>query len=462
MALGIWSRFQSLIFGGAIGAAASEAIAPQLEPAKQRAWSRNQVRILDPLTLAELVASGAITVDQAASEAARSGLNPSRVRALVYLTLEAPDVSEALRMRRRNLIDPSLGIDEAQLDHVLAKAKIEKEYWPALKQLTDEPLDPAIVAQAIQRGILRDPGFLPVGPPTTEGKVRAFPQSSINPLAEAAGNGINRERLFVETALVGNPVGPEQAARALFRGIIEQTDFDRAIAEGRTRNEWGFVYRDVAREIPSAIQAVNARLRGWIDDAAMYARTAAWGMSKPDTDLLFLIQGRPLSWHQVWIGLQRGGELTTDTTGIDPAFLKALQESDIRPEWYQLAWAQRYNYPTAFVLRTLTQDGDISGAEAEQILLYEGWEPKLAHKVAQKWAGGGTASVPPEVKSARTRLLTTLHKGYVTQGADDASVLASLNAVPYPAELSAALLEVWSVERAFLQGQSPNEPGPLT
>src|SRR5262249_47526034 len=157
------------------------------------------------------------------------------LEALVYLALEAPSVHEALELRRRGRIK------DEQLRHALAKAGIEQQYWPALLELIDERLSPEIVAEAIQRGIMPDPGFLPVGPPTAEGNVKAFPVANIDPLDEAASSGINRERLFALTALIGNPVGPDTAARALFRGIITEDDFGRAIAEGRTRNEWGFV-----------------------------------------------------------------------------------------------------------------------------------------------------------------------------------------------------------------------------
>lgn len=458
MSLGIWSRFQGLFFGTAIGAAAAEAIEPQLEPAKQKAWQANQAKILEPGTLAEAVATGGISMAQAEAEAARSGIAKSRLHTLVYLALEAPDISEALRMRRRNLLDPNLGITDAQLDHALAKAGIERAYWPALKQLTDEPLSPAIVAEAIQRGIMRDPGFLPVGPPTEAGNVPAFPVSNLDPLREAEANGVSRERLFVETALIGNPVGPDTAARARYRNIITDADFARAIAEGRTRNEWGDVYLEVGREILTTTQAVNARLRGWIDDATMYDLTARHGMSREDTDRLFLIQGRPLSWHQVYIGTVRGGVYDGPTDAIDPAFLKALRESDIRPEWYNLAWAQRHNYPTAFVLRSLTEDGDISQAEAEEILRFEGWPPELAKAVSEKWGANTQAAVPAEVKSARTKLLTTLHKSYVQNGADVGPVIASLQAVPYPQDLIDALLEVWDNERGYLASLGPNPP----
>lgn len=465
MPLGIWTRVQSLFFGTAIGAAASEAISPQLEPAKQEAWKANQAKILDPGTLAEAVATGGITLAQAEAEAQRSGLNVSRLHTLVYLALEAPDVSEALRMRRRNLLDPALGITDAQLEHALAKAGIEQSYWPALKQLTDEPLSPAIVAEAIQRGIMADPGFLPVAPPTGVGNVPAFPVSDLDPLREAEASGVSRERLFVETALIGNPVGPDTAARAFYRGLLTSDDFGRAIAEGRTRNEWGPTYLEVGREILTTTQAVNLRLRGWTDDQGMFERSAKHGMSEADTRDLFLIQGRPLSWHQTFIGIQRGGKYGGDPLPVDPefpdiepAFLKALKESDIRPEWYPLAWAQRYNYPTAFVLRSLTTDGDITQAQAEQILTFEGWDPSLAKQVSEKWAGGGGASVPAEVKSARTKLLTTLHKSYVQNGADVGPVIASLQAVPYPQELIDALLEVWDNERGYLASLNANPP----
>lgn len=452
MPLGVWSRFQSLFFGTAIGAAASEAISPQLEPAKQEAWKANTVKVLDAGTLAEAVATGGITLKAAEAEAARTGINPSRVRTLVYLALEAPTISEALNLRRRGRID------DKQLEHALAKAGIEQAYWPALTELVDERLSPEVVAESIQRGTMTDPGFLPVGPPSEVGKVPAFPVSPIDPLSEAASSGYNRERLAALTALIGNPVGPQQAARALFRNIITQADFDRAIAEGRTRNEWGFVYREEAREILTATQAVNLRLRGWTDDATMYELTARWGMSREDTDRLFLTQGRPLSWHQVWIGLARGGIYDGPTTDIEPAFLKALQESDIRPEWYHLAWAQRYSYPSAFVLRSLTEAGDLTAAEAEQILRFEGWPPDLAAKVAGQWSANAGPAVPAEVKSARTKLLTTLHKAYVDAGADDASVLAALEPLGYPAATIDGLLETWGVERAFKQGQAPNPP----
>src|SRR5205085_6828824 len=219
-------------------------------------------------------------------------------------------------------------------------------YRAAVLDLFTGRLDPAVIAVAIQRGIMRDPGILPVGPPGGTGVVPRFPVSPLDTLAEAKAHGIDLERLFVETAIVGLPVSPDAAARATFRKIIDRVDFDRAISEGNTRNEWRDPLFEGFRQIPTAHDGIEGRLRGWIGDDAMYAETARHGMSKADTDLLFKITGRPLSWHQVFIGLRRGGVYDGPTDAIEPAFLKALRESNIRPEWYNLAWALRYSYPT--------------------------------------------------------------------------------------------------------------------
>ena len=85
-------------------------------------------------------------------------------------------------------------------------------------------------------------------------------------------------------------------------------------------------------------------------------------------DTLSLIRGKHnfkfgyemlrLNFRQVFIGERRGGVYNGATGALEPPFLKSLQESNIRPEWYNLAWAQRYTYPSPFVLRSLTQSGN--------------------------------------------------------------------------------------------------------
>jgi hypothetical protein len=131
--------------------------------------------------------------------------------------------------------------------------------------------------------------------------------------------------------------------------------------------------------------------------------------------------------------------------------IRSRRESDIRPEWYNLAWAQRFTYPTAFVLRSLTEAGDLTQPETEQILLYEGWEPQLATQVSTRWAGTGGTAADKDVASAQTRLKTRAHASYVAGEIDDGTATTALGAAGVGAAAVPAVLNIWREERALVR-----------
>lgn len=408
-----------IIVGVGVGSAAATAIEPALEIPKQQAWKRNANRILTPATMAALVAQGGIELGDAQADARLEGFEADKLNALVYLAQTVPGFAEALTLWRRN---PK---DFADLwTHALVKNGIDTRYLPYLNQLKDDRLSPPVVALAIVRGIIEDPGFLPVAPPTAEGKVPSFPVSKLDALEEARAFGFDYDRLFVQTAISGRPMALEMAAHAVFRGIIEKVDYLRAGAEGDTRNEWLDAIFDASRQIPSVADYINAEIRGWIDRPQRNAGIARHGMSAADGDLLYLRTGRPATSHQVHIGWARGGRNPAAGSDERQVFDKAIQESDIRPEWTDILWAQRYTYPPFFAIRALMQGQVLNADEAYQILLYEGWEPELARKVADFYTQqtGGASETSPYVAKAETQLWTALHKAYVKVGADWASI----------------------------------------
>jgi hypothetical protein len=442
-----FTSLEGAIVGGGIGIAVSTAAEPVFEPGRQAVWRSNPYAILIPEVLAMLVAQGLVPFDAAAGQAKGNGLDGNKFRALVETAKTAPGLGELDRMLRRD------SISVEQLTHGFAKHQIEPQYWDALHELRFERLDPAVVALAIVRGIIADPGFLPVGPPAAVGKVPAFPTSPLVGVDEAKAHGWTKERLFVQTAISGRPMGPEAAASAVFRNIIERVDYARAVAEGDVRNEWADAIFEQARQIPSAANFVAGHIRGWIDEGQMHDGAARHGMRDADTDLLFKIQGRPLTWHQVWIGLQRGGTYDGPIDAIDPAFLHSLRQSDIRPEWYNLAWHSRYTYPSAFVMRALTQDGTLTAAQAEADLLDMGWRPERAKQAAEKWAGGGTAARDPHVVKAENQLWTTLHTSYKNGESDAADAEAGLDVLGVPQGVHARIIALWNHERALVRKQ---------
>lgn len=433
----------------AAGLAIHPTLAPLLQELSNVTWAANQSKPIDPLTAAAVAAEDVDAYDTMATEATYSGVNAARFKDLWGETLNAPGEGTLLQLLRRQAEVP---ID---FEHGLRKAKLEQQWDAALRNLANARLTPPQLALGIVRSVVEDPGLQVGANDTTGGVVPAYPVSSIDTLQEAGFGGIDRERLRVMVGEIGLPMSLQQAASAYFRQIIELPDFYKAVAQGDTRPAWGPFILEQARQILSANEYVQLRLRAWIDDAAFHDGAALHGMSAENADLLLKAHGRPISFHQTFIGLRRGGVFDGPTGEIDPAFLRSLQESDIRPEWYNLAWAQRYNYPTAFVLRTLTEAGDLSAADTEQILLFEGWEPKLAKQVATKWAGGGGAVTDPHVKKAQTTLFTEAHKAYVKNGIDVAQVTPAFDALAIPAGAQTEIVTLWDLEKQLAADVPP-------
>lgn len=436
-----------IIVGVGVGAAVSTALEPAIEIPKQEAWNRNPNRILDVGLLARLYAQGGVSLDVAYKTANRQGFSDDKLDALIYLAQEAPDLALTLELWRRGRID------ETQVDHALAKAQIESQYWGPLKELFGNRLDPAVIAVAIQRGIMKDPGFLPVGPPTAEGNVKAFPVSPLDPLVEATAQGIDEDRLFVETAIVGQPLALVEAAQAYFRGIITIDDFKRAVAEGNTRNEWGDAALEVSRRILSPHDYAELQLRGYLTETERNAGAAKVGMSEADAQLLYDVLGRSIPVHQITTGQARGGVFNGPTDQIPTEYIQSLQRGNLRPEYYNLAYANRYTVPSYFVLRALLQAGSITEMEGEQYFLDLGWPPELAKAAAATYATATTTAVDPNLKKAHTTAWTKTQASYLAAEITETDAAPVFDLLGIDTATRAEIVKTWDTIRALTRKQ---------
>jgi hypothetical protein len=362
---------------------------------------------------------------------------------MVYLAQRAPDHAEAQDLRRRGKIT------REQLLHAFAKEQIEEQYWGPLADLVDDRLSAQAVALGIIRSLVKDPGFFPVALDTSGGKIPAYPVSTIDPIAEAEASGFNEERLRVMVGSIGRPPGAGEGARALFRGLIELPDFNRLILEGDTRPEWAQTFLDINREILTAGEYAELQLRGYLDRGERLAQTERHGMSTADSDLLYNLLGRSIPEHQITTGFARGGEFEGPIDTIPKAYLQSLQRGNLRPEYYNLAYANRYSLPSAFVLRSITTGGEITQEQAHTLLLEIGWPPWLAETVAAAWAPqGAVAKLDPWVKAQQTRLVTAMHKAAVKTGVARTALEPYL--VPLVPDLADrdAIFQLWADERA--------------
>jgi hypothetical protein len=421
---------------------------PAFEIPRQDAWSRNRNRILDLGLLARLVAEGGIDLSVAHEDAHRQGYSDDKLDALVYLEQTVPGVSEALHLWRLGFISDGL------MEHVLVKEGLDQRYTAAiLRTKIEELIGLGDIAYAVVRGILPSPSYVPVPPPTHGTKVQRFPQVNIDPEELAAKIGFSPEALQIMVGRSGLSMAPGMAAQANFRNIIADDDYLMAIAEGDLRTEWAHAVKETSRQIPTSDQFVEAWLRGWLTQQEAEDGAALHGMDPAYTDLIHKVKGRPVTFHEITTGLARGGTYPSSYDDIPEPYRKSIQEADIRPEWASLHYANRHLYPSAFVLRSLAQSGDLGGqAAVEQVLLEIGWKPSFAQQVSTAWttaaAGGDT-----HVSKAQTQLWSTTHRSYVAGEIDNPTATAAIEAAGAAAGSAPAVLTLWAHERSLVRKQ---------
>jgi hypothetical protein len=434
-------RLQTFLFGAAIGRAASDSVTPVLEPVRQHAWEKNQVKVVDPATAADAVAKRFITQGEGQGEASKAGIDSSRFGLLTRLAQRFPGISEAKPMANRKLITP------AQVREVLARHGVPDDYTDAFLALFAEILTPGELAAAIHRGLVPSADLLLGEQPEPPFKVEAYPVQPIDPLAEAAGSGFDRERLQVLVGLQGLPMGPHEAAQAFFRGIITHGDYIRAFNTSNMRNEWAQAILDQTRQIPTARDFFENALRGHhtFDWAAQQA--ARHGMDADDALVIYQNQGRPLNLHQISQGIAWGAKYNPAAGDNPDPWMQAILLGPVRPEFYELNDALRYNLPTAFNFRALQEANVIGEDEAAMWYRRLGWPPELAAKVAKAYAKGtGGSTGNPYVAKAQTQLWTAIHRnfmnGELSRDAAD-SKLATL--IPDVAARN-EVLDLWTIE----------------
>jgi hypothetical protein len=456
VALGVWSRVQGLVFGGAIGSAFSRAVEPILEPVRQRAWSKNPVRVLSVGDLAELVAKGLTSLASVVDDAERTGHDADNLRALTALRQTYPGLGELDEMSNRGVLAPGL------VDKALSRHGIPAEYHAAVKALFSDLLDPAALAAAVHRNIVPDPGFLVGEQPGTDRKVPIFPKVGIDVTKEYLGQGLDEKRFRTLVGLQGLPMGPHEAAQAKFRGIITHDDYLAAIAQGNTRNEWSEAILEQTRQIPTSRDFFENALRGYHDLAWAQEQAERHGMSPEDSLVIYQNQGRPMNVRNITQALARGGtfepepgEMTDDAlrtiirdflppgdydlNALRP-YMASIVEGSLKPAYYDLEYARRYNYPSAFVFRTLQGTHAINRDQAAQYYKELGWPPELAEQAATAFAKQGASA---EKEASATDLLTLWDGGRATA----AETLAALEDLGYPADEAQRKMDTLAARR---------------
>jgi hypothetical protein len=443
----IWNRLTAFITGGAVATAASDAIAPELEPLKQTAWRNAPHRVLDPSRAAEVYVKQIPTPVDLQDDAARSGTGSARFAAMIELAKKYPGASELLELWRRGIIK------QDELTQALRRQGVPDEWIGHLSNLKDEVLDPSVVALGVVRSILPSEGLLAVDLDTGPGKVPRYRVSDVSPTDEAARSGVEREHLRIMVGEIGLPMATDAAAQSYFRGLIERSDFNAAVAEGDTRPEWADAILEHARQIPSVADYVNAHIRGWITAAEMHDGAARHGMSKADVDLLYLRTGRPAAPGQMATAAARGIDGPEGRPMDREQFLKGIAESDIRPEWGPMLWESRYLYPPLFQITRLVQAGAIDTPTAVDWATKDRYPPEVVSALEAFWNEGAGGGVDSHVGKAQTQLWGSAHRSYLAGESTKATARGILTQLGVSAADGTKVLQLWDSERSLIRKQ---------
>lgn len=400
---------------------------PALEPFAQsltnEAWSTHPVIPPPAILLAEGVAQGQVAKTAAYDWAKQQGFDAAQMDAMVNVANVGPGAAYAFDLWRRGLID------QAGFDRALKRLGLEDQWVGPLEGLHD------VLLSSAELGMLQQQGFIDAARANSEGALQ----------------GVTNERQQLRFEASGLPPGIGEALQMLRRGIIGTSEFAQIVREGHTKTKYTDELLALQNQVLSAATYTRAFLKGHIDRNAMHAGGALTGYTANDMDLWELTEGRPATVHEIHIGYARGATLPGATDEHD-AITTAVRQSDIRPEYTDLLWAQRYTYPSAFVLRGLAQSGDLGGeAAVEQILLEIGWKPDFAQKVATAWTGGTAAKGDTHAAKAQNQLWTTTHKSYVAREISDATATTALEAAGVAAGSVPAVLQLWQAERDLIR-----------
>lgn len=445
--MSVWSRLTSGIAGFGIGAATADVVLPELEPLRQTAWRNAPSRVLPAAEAALAALRGYPTQVDLADDAARNGIGPARFALLQQLATVFPGVAPLLELQRRGfLAGGAWNAPGADMTAALKRLGYDPTYSAALEKLLPILLSLDQIANGVQQGHLPNPGVLPdvsaavqpatgqTAPATPDGQPPTdvpLTQVALDPLAEAQGHGADLARLQVIANLVGLPPGSAELLTMWNRGLITETAVDAGLREGHLKTKWSGAFKRMRWNVLSPQEYASARLRTWVTADESYAGGALTGHTKEQMDLLFLNRGRPASPTQMWTAWARKivGPSGTPVEYADHA--KAIAISDIRPEYAEMLWGIRFTYPTAFVLRQLTETGVLTAAEASKYLQWNRWDPVLADQAANAWSKGVGAATKAETK-------TELRSEYEGLHISRAELLTALEQLGFDATTAAA------------------------
>lgn len=273
--------------------------------------------------------------------------------------------------------------------------------------------------------------------------------------AEALKSGIAQNDFNRMVNNARNPISPEEAAVALRRQLIpedaapEVPSFLNAIRQGNLGDQWADVIKNLAKEIPTPADILQALLEGQIPDGvdprALYERVGGQATDPTDgTDwftLMFNTRGSAPTPNEAAVMANRG-IIPWDGQGPGvTSFYQAFLEGPWRNKW-EPAWRALAQYlPPPRTIVAMVRSGALTPAQGLDILEKHGLTPELAQAYI-------TDATHTKAAAQKQLSLSTVLAMYEAKQIDSTTATGFIEKLGYTAAEAAAELAFADYQRA--------------
>lgn len=255
--------------------------------------------------------------------------------------------------------------------------------WGVLNQILGQLLQPFLV----ELGYLENETapFLVLSPSELAQLVNRGFEAEGTAASDAAKNGVSADRFHKLVELAGEAPSPGELTEALRRGIIDETgtknglpSFTDGIRQGNLRDVWAPLFKQLAVQLPSWSDALDALLEGQLDEATALHWYKLAGGDPEAFQWLYDTRGAAPTPDMAGTMANRG---IIPWTGQGPnatSFQQAFLEGPWRNKWEPSMRRLMEYHPPPRTVVALLREGSISTAEAQTLLQQQGLTPVLA------------------------------------------------------------------------------------
>lgn len=261
--------------------------------------------------------------------------------------------------------------------------------------------------------------------------------------AEAQRSGVNGERFDVLARLAGNAPDPTSLAVALRRKLITPERYLDGIRQGRLRDEWAELVRELAVQQPSPADALAAALEGQLSMARAQELFAAFGGDPQHFGWLFDTQGSAPSPVELGDMANRGIIGWTGTGPAATSFEQGFLEGPWRNKWLEPMRKAAVYYPPPRTITAMYNEGSLTRARAMELLQQQG----LAADLAAAYLSSGSSQKTKPSKDLARGTIETLYRDHLVTRANAAGFLESLGYDASEADFMLAVVDVEVTQR---------------